>query len=184
MAILPAVNGYESGKTPPKGTFLAICVDVIDEFGVSRQKFNSEETEVVDLTHFKFAFRDPKTGEIYRVTSRKMRISANPKASLFQFLSAWLGEPPRCGWDYSELKGQGAMITITHVPSKKYPGRMFWYISSVSPVPEELKEKLEALKKEMSATGNSQPKLAPVADPANKSGDQGPEEGPMPAEGW
>ncbi len=160
MAILPIVSGYENGKTPAKGVHLAICVEVIDEFGVKRQKFNSEETEVVDLAQFKFAFRDPKTGEICRVTSRKMRISANSKASLFQFLSSWMGEPPRSGWDYSELRGQGAMVTITHAPSTKYQGKMFWYISNTNPVPEELKEKLAALKKDVMETNPNTPPAA------------------------
>ena len=42
----------------PAGTFIATVLDVKDEFGVTRQKFQSTETEKVDLTCFLFGFRD------------------------------------------------------------------------------------------------------------------------------
>ncbi|HOW96318.1 MAG TPA: hypothetical protein P5567_13985 [Kiritimatiellia bacterium] len=171
MAILPEVSGNANWKTIPKGTFLAICEDIKDEFGVHRKKYNSEEMEVIDQTQFRFVFKDPKSGEIFRITSRKMRISSHEKSSLYQALHAWCGEPPRAGWDFGELKGCGAMITIAHMPSTLHPGQPFATIHNIGPVPEDWNDKLEALKKA-------------VADPAAKNGVKEAAGVNMPGEGW
>jgi hypothetical protein len=140
MAILkePTVNRvFDTGEqTPPRGTFVATCIDIKDMFGVQRPKFeNPSEIEKVDLTAFLFGFRD-KGGTPFKIASKTMRISAKENANLFGFLKSWLGRPPQYGWDYCELKGQKALITIDHTPSRKYPGVVYSDIVTISPVPD------------------------------------------------
>lgn len=138
MAILTApkiTQMFETGDLAPKGTYIATCIDIKDLFGVERRKFQSEEIEKVDLTAFLFGFRD-KQGKPFKVASRSFRISGNEKSSLFAFLKAWLGEPPKMGWDYMELKARKALITVEHIPSAKNPGQVYAGIASISPVPE------------------------------------------------
>ena len=44
---------------PPKGTYAATIIDIVDKFGVERRKFEKpDEMEKVDLTAFLFGFRD------------------------------------------------------------------------------------------------------------------------------
>ena len=138
MAILTAPKSaqmFDTGELAPKGTFIATCLEIKDQFGVERRKYQSDEMEKVDLTGFLFGFRD-KAGKAFKVASRSFRISGNEKSSLFAFLKAWLGEPPRMGWDYMEMKGAKALITVEHVPSTRNPGQIFAGIASISPVPE------------------------------------------------
>ena len=166
MAILTApksVQMFETGDLAPKGTYIATCVDIKDQFGVERRKFQSDEIEKVDLTGFLFGFRD-KAGQPFRVASRSFRISGNEKSSLFAFLKAWLGEPPKMGWDYMELKGRKALITVEHVPSTRNPGQVFSGIASISPVPEGF---------QVPAPG--QPPPAPTPAPVPSAQDEGDE---------
>jgi hypothetical protein len=126
----------------PKGTYLATIVDIIDRFGVERPKYEDPSvTEKVDLTMFVFGFKG-KDGKLYLVKSGDMRISGNEKSKLYGFLSGLTGEPPRYGWDYCELKGSGAQITIGHKESKRTPGKMYAVISAISPVMDEVKDKV------------------------------------------
>ena len=62
----------------PAGTWIATVLDIKDEFGVPRQKFQSTEMETVDLTCFLFGFRDTQ-GVPHKVASRQMKISGNEK---------------------------------------------------------------------------------------------------------
>ena len=119
---------------PAKGTFLATCLDVKDVFGVERRKFQSEETEKVDITAFLFGYRD-KQGNAHRIASRDMKISANDKSSLYGFLKSWLGEGPKMGWDYCEMKGTKALITVDHEQRKNGDG-FYATIVSLSPIPD------------------------------------------------
>lgn len=139
MAVLTAPKTHQIFDTgteiPPKGTYITTCIDIKDLFGVERKKFQSEEMEKVDLTGFLFGLRD-KAGKKFMIASRAFRISGNEKSSLFAFLKSWLGQPPKMGWDYMELKGRPALITVDHTPSKRNPGQVFAEIVSISPVPE------------------------------------------------
>src|SRR5574339_51799 len=89
----------------PAGTFIATVLDIKDEFGVKRQKFQSTEIETVDLTCFLFGFRDVQ-GAPHKLASRQMKISGNEKSALFAFLKGMLGKAPAYGWDYCSLRGQ------------------------------------------------------------------------------
>jgi len=117
----------------PAGTFIATVLDIRDEFGVTRQKFQSTEMEKVDLTCFLFGFRDAQ-GNPHRVASRQMRISGNEKSALFGFLKSLLGRAPTFGWDYCSLKGAKCLLTVEHVQRRDGSG-VFAAIAALSPVP-------------------------------------------------
>ena len=120
----------------PAGTYIATVLDVRDEFGVVRTKFQSTETEKVDLTTFLFGFRSAQ-GQPHRVASRRMKISGNEKSALFAFLKALLGKAPEYGWDYCTLKGAKCLLTVEHVKRKDGVG-VFASIAALSPVPQGL----------------------------------------------
>ncbi len=117
----------------PAGTFVATIIDIRDEFGVQRQKFQSTEMETVDLTTFLFGFRDVQ-GTAHRVSSKRMKISGNEKSTLFAFLKGILGRAPQYGWDYCTLKGKQCLLTVEHIQRRDGSG-VFAAIASLSPVP-------------------------------------------------
>ena len=117
----------------PAGTFTAMVIDIKDEFGVQRQKFQSLEMETVDLTCFLFGFRDAQ-GYEHRVSSRRMKISGNPKSSLFTFLKCLQGCAPEYGRDYMSLKGAQCLLTVEHIQKRDGAG-VFAAIAALSPVP-------------------------------------------------
>ncbi|MCL4181131.1 MAG: hypothetical protein KJ072_25725 [Verrucomicrobia bacterium] len=116
----------------PVGTFAATVIDIKDEFGVKRTKYQSNEEELVDLACFLFGFRDAQ-GKPYRVASKQMRISGNEKAALFGFLKNLLGRAPEYGWDYCSLKGHQCQLTVEHVQKRDGSG-VFASIASLSPL--------------------------------------------------
>jgi len=122
-------------ELPPRGTFVATCIDVRDVFNVERTKFQSQETERVDLTAFLFGFRT-REGRPFKVATRAMKISGSEKSALHAFLKGWLGRAPQYGWDYVEMKGRKALVTVDHQPSRTKPGVVYAVIASISPVPE------------------------------------------------
>ena len=118
----------------PAGTWVAMIIDIKDQFGVVRPSFdNPQLTEVVDLTTFLFGFRD-QAGQPHRITSKTMRISGNEKANLFGFLKSALGSAPKYGWDYCELKGKKCLITVAHEQKRTGQG-VFPTIAALCPVP-------------------------------------------------
>ena len=146
----------------PAGTFVATVLDVRDEFGVVRTKFQSTETEKVDLTTFLFGFRDAQ-GLPHRVASRRMKISGNEKSALFTFLKSLLGKAPEYGWDYCSLKGAKCLLTVEHVKRKDGVGT-FAAIAAMSPVPHGLAIPAAAPATRTAATSQVAP--PPTAPPA------------------
>ncbi len=142
MAILTPGTGstyrlfeYEQEQEglPPKGTFAATIIDIVDKFKVERPKFeNREQMEKVDLTSFLFGFRDEQ-GRRWKVDSKPMRISGNPKSALFAFLKSMTGEAPVMGTDYCEHKGRKVLVTVDHNTSNA--GTEYGSIAAVSPLP-------------------------------------------------
>ncbi len=136
--IQPQNSGFSVDELPPAGTFCAVVLDIIDLFGVQRPKFeNPAEKETLDVTRFLFGFQG-QDGRFYKIQTREMRISGNSKSKLFQFLTGMLGHPPRYGWDYCELRGRPAMITVMHQQGRKDPTKMYAGIASVAPLPHQL----------------------------------------------
>lgn len=104
-------------ELPPAGTFPAVILDIKDKFGVERTKFQSTETETVDLTAFLFGYYGPD-GRKWRIDTRPMKISGHPKAALYKFLTALMGKAPEYGWDYTALKGAKCFLTVAHMVSQ------------------------------------------------------------------
>jgi hypothetical protein len=118
----------------PAGTFIATVLDIKDEFGVKRAKFQSTEIETVDLTCFLFGYRDAQ-GVPHKIASRQMRISGNEKSALFGFLKGMLGKAPGYGWDFCSLRGHKCLLTVEHVQKRDGSG-VFAGIAAISPVPQ------------------------------------------------
>lgn len=140
MAVITAPKTTSSlfelpDELPPRGTFVATCIDIKDVFNVERKKYQSEEMEKVDLTGFLFGFRT-RENKPFRVATRAFKISGSEKSGLFIFLKSWLGQAPQYGWDYMELKGRKALVTIDHQPSRTKPGAVYAVIASISPLPD------------------------------------------------
>jgi hypothetical protein len=142
MAKIPQSTGSglgALGEPPPAGTYLAVCVDVIDSYGVDRPKYQSEEMEKVDVTRFVFGVKTKK-GDLHKIATREMKITGGPKANLTKFLKAWTGENPKPGMDTEELKGKGAQITVTAEESRN--GKTYNNITGIAPVLEDYADKV------------------------------------------
>lgn len=142
MAKIPASSGGglgALGEPPPVGTYLAVCVDVIDLYGVDRPKYQSEEMEKVDVTRFVFGVRTKK-GDLHKIATREMKITSGPKANLTKFIKAWTGENPKPGMDTEDLKGKGAQITVTAEESRN--GKTYNNITGIAPVLEDYADKV------------------------------------------
>ena len=142
MAKIPESSGgglADMGPPPPAGTYLAVCVDVIDLYGVDRQNYQSEEMEKVDVTRFVFGVKT-KSGQLHKIATREMKITSGPKANLTKFLKGWTGENPKPGMDTEELKGKGAQITVTAEESRN--GKTYNNITGIAPVMDGLEDKV------------------------------------------
>lgn len=134
----PQTSGFQVDELPPAGTFCGVILDIIDLFQVQRPKFeNPSEKETLDVTRFLFGFQG-QDGRLYKIQTREMRISGNAKSKLFQFLTGLLGHPPKYGWDYCELRGHPAMLTVMHQQGRKDPTKTYAGIASVAPLPHQL----------------------------------------------
>jgi len=126
------VKVFETSDDAPEGTFQATIIDIKDQFGVERKKYQSEEIEKTDVTTFLFGFRDNEN-KPYKIASKTMKISGNEKSNLFLFLKSILGKAPVYGWDYCELKGKKCLLTVEHV--KRQDGSTYPSIAALSPIP-------------------------------------------------
>ena len=145
MAKIPESSGgglADMGPPPPAGTYLAVCVDVIDLYGVERKKYESEEMERVDVTRFVFGVKT-KSGQLHKIATREMKITSGPKANLTKFIKAWTGEVPKAGWDTESLKGQGAQITVSAEEARN--GKTYNNITGIAPVLEDYQDKVPAV---------------------------------------
>lgn len=134
----PQNSGFQIDELPPAGTFVAVILDIVDLFGVERPKFeNPAEKETLDVTRFLFGLQ-AQDGRLFKIQTREMRISGNPKAKLYQFLTGLLGHQPKYGWDYCELRGRPAMITVMHQQGRKDPSKTYANIATVAPLPHQL----------------------------------------------
>ena len=130
------------GPPPPAGTYLAVCVDVLDLYGVERKKYESEEMERVDVTRFVFGVKT-KAGQLNKIATREMKITSGPKANLTKFLKAWTGENPKPGMDTEDLKGKGAQITVTAEEARN--GKTYNNITGIAPVLDDYADKVPAV---------------------------------------
>ena len=146
MAILKeSVSGGSSpfkdrigDRVAPPGTWVAMIIDIRDEFGVMRPRFknNPNDPDVLekqDVTTFLFGFRD-QANQQHMIDSKTHRISGNEKSGLFKMLRQMLGTAPKYGWDYCEMKGTKCLITVDHAARRDGNG-VFVSISAFSPLP-------------------------------------------------
>lgn len=131
------LSGFNIDSICPAGQYVAVCLEVQDLFGVTRRKFQSEETEQKDITRFLFGVLD-QTGRPYLIQTFEMTIASTPGSNLIKFLTAWLGKPPAFGWDYCELKGSGAMIAVSNKETKSTPSSVYSVVSGIFPVPPQM----------------------------------------------
>jgi hypothetical protein len=158
-------NGFEIDGIAPSGDYVATCLEIKDEFGVMRRKYQSEDMEEQDVTRFLFGFRG-QDNELYKVQSWEMKISGSPKSKLFNFLSQWMGKAPEMGWDYCSLKDSGAIIKVEHKTSPM--GKTYAFIAGIGPVKTSLADYSNQVVP-ASEFGGSTPQPAPQAPTLSSS---------------
>ena len=126
------------GEPPSKGTYVAVCLDVVDQYNVERRKYESEETEIVNLTRFIFGVKT-KDGSLRKLASKSMKISNHENSALRAFFVSWQGEAPKPGFDTASLIGKPAQVTV--VENTK-GDRTYSDIGTISEVMEELLPKV------------------------------------------
>ena len=168
MAILTAKsessNGFQIEELAPAGDYVVTCLDFADEFNVSRKKYQSEEYEDIDVTRVLFGFK-AQDGKLYKIQTFEMKISGSPKSTLYKFLSAWLGKAPDYGWDYCEMRGEGAVVSIEHVVSQM--GTTYPKITRISPAKTSLADYSAQIvpTSQFGTFATPSPAAAPVAAP-------------------
>ena len=141
MAVLKAPvggTGLQIETLAPTGQHCGVCLRINDQFGVERPGFNNPQVkELKDVTRFVFGFigQDRKP---YLVQTYEFTISGAPGANLGKFLKGWLGQAALMGWDYCEMLGKAALLTVAHTPSKKNPGQIYADISGIAPMPPQM----------------------------------------------
>jgi hypothetical protein len=150
MAILTAPKASATdnlGEPPPKGIHLAVCLGVVDTFNDRVLKHekpygseNEEDYEYMNRETFVFGVKC-KDGSLRKIKSKPMRISLHEKSALRAFLTSWLGESPKDGFDSTVLKGRGAQLTL--IEKTNQSGDKTWInIGTISEVMEELLPKV------------------------------------------
>ena len=129
------MSGYDIKAVAPQGQYAAICLSIDDLFGVERRKFQSEEKEIKDVTRFLFGCVDPG-GTPYLVQTYEFAISGAPGANLMKFLTNWLGQSPQYEWDYCEMLGIGALLSVAPKTSKGEPPIIYPTITGIAPLPQ------------------------------------------------
>ena len=127
-------TGWDISEICPAGTQVAICLEIKDVFEVTRPKYdNPAEVEVVDLTRFLFGIK-AADGCLYRVQTHEMKISSHEKSGLMKILTGWTAKPlaELMNWDYCEMQGQLAQLTVIHKTSKM--GKVYPAIETVTPL--------------------------------------------------
>ena len=180
MAILRAssssdgpITGWPLGDavTQP-GQYVATCLAVKDSLGIERPTFDDPNVmETVDLTRFLFGLQDGSM-----IQTGEMKITGHERSNLVKFLTGWLGRPPQMdgSWDYCEMIGQGAVLSVAQKVSRK--GRTYADVQGVTPVMEQLAEQVpqagqftvpEASTPPVQAQAQpvAQPQPAPVVQP-------------------
>ena len=179
MAILRAssssdgpITGWPLGDAVTNdGQYLAVCLGVKDSLETQRPSFDDPNVmETVDLTRFLFGLQDGSM-----IQTGEMKISGHERSNLVKFLTGWLGRPPQMdgSWDYCEMIGQGAVLSVAQKVSRK--GRTYADVQGVTPVMEQLAEQVpqagqftvpEASTPPVQAQPVAQPQPAPVVQQA------------------
>lgn len=161
MAILttPKASALSNlGEPPPKGIHLAVCLDVVDTFNDRVLKYekpygseNEDDYEYINRETFIFGVKC-KDGSLRKIQSKSMRISMHENSALRAFLTSWLGESPKDGFDSAKLKGKGAQLTLVEKPNQR-GDKTYINIGTISEVMDELKGKVPKVE-EFGAAGD------------------------------
>ena len=131
-------SGIQIADLAPPAQHVAVCIRITDLFDVDRPSFqNPQQMEKRDVTRFIFGLVG-QDGKLYLVQTFEFTISGAPGANLSKFLKAWLGRDAEMGWDYCELLGCGALVTVQHAQSRRNPGQYYAAIAGIAPVHPEL----------------------------------------------
>jgi hypothetical protein len=120
---------------PPAGSFAAVCIAAREEKDVPVKKFQSDKIVPTHLCSFLFQFRGDD-GKVYRIETRPMTFSADPKANLMKTLVSWLGKTPPVDSTYDpivERKGKPAMLVVVH--KTKEDGGFYAVAQTIAPLP-------------------------------------------------
>jgi len=125
VSIEGSLTGWDITDVCPAGTYVGVCLEVKDTFDVTRPKYEDpSQTEVVNLTRFLFGVQGAD-GIFYKIQTHDLKISGHEKSALMGLLTAWKAKPvdQLVGWDYCEMAGEPAMITVIQKTSQK--GRVY-----------------------------------------------------------
>jgi hypothetical protein len=89
-------TNFDVPELAPEGTFEATCANIRDELDIERKDRKTGKAMPLNITRFLFEFIH--NGKTYQVQTYEMAISGNDKSRLFQFLLAWLGQPPQAAY--------------------------------------------------------------------------------------
>ena len=180
MALIPAPKaGSEAiemvNESPlEEGSHEVVVHKVIDQLGVKKKKFQSEEFEIVDLCTIVFAQVGDDGQERYAATSG-MRISGSPKSALYQIIEGITGQPPVTGSDTQSLVGIPCLVTVKRVTSAT--GKVYHLVDTAMPQPRKAKAAAAPARtapKPTTPRPASKPKAAPVAPAAEEEDESDP----------
>ena len=102
------------------------------------------------------------------IQTGEMKITGHERSNLVKFLTGWLGRPPQMdgSWDYCEMIGQGAVLSVAQKVSRK--GRTYADVQGISSVMEQLADQVpQAGQFTVPEASNPpvQPQAQPVAQP-------------------
>ncbi len=121
----------------PKGTYQAVCVDIIDE-GLHPNIYKDGNPDEPKLSIVFQLDKEDENGFLYKA-SRWFTVSLHERSSLAAFLCEWhdatYKELPS-DFDLEELIGRNARLRIVQEPKKNNPDEMKVVIKSIEPVDE------------------------------------------------
>ena len=114
----------------PEGEYTAVCNDIEDKWNVTRVNYKTKANELANVTQF--FFRVKAGDKEYDVSTKEMKINGHPKSNLCLFLTSWRGSLPQTkDWDYCDMKGEKAVVSIKHNQSEHDKNMLFANIASI-----------------------------------------------------
>lgn len=132
MCSLILTENKKKSDPIPKGLHQVVLFGVID-IGTqpSRNPAHPDKRKAIFLFELPHETKVFDGKEERRVISRSLSLSMSEKATLFKFLSGWLGEKPKTGFDLRSLIGKNGQANVVHSPSKSDPNTIYANLDSV-----------------------------------------------------
>jgi hypothetical protein len=135
MCSLILTESKKKSDPVPRGLHQVVLFGVVD---IGTQKSanpaHPDKRKVVLLFELPHETKVFDGKEERRVINRSFAISLNEKATLFKFLSGWLGEKPKAGFDLRALIGKNGQANVVHSPSQSDPSVVYANLDSVVPL--------------------------------------------------